>query len=329
MNCPYRHGRRNTLGSGGRAEAEEDIVLRFLGAVGDRGHVGEVDRLAVGNRHHQALDRLGVLNELPGLNKKLPVLAREGARLEGGVSLLERPHDLQRRELITGQPGRVELDPQLAGQPPLELGLGHVVAFLQLVAHLAGYSAQGEMVVPVGPEGQRQDRHVVDRFWHHQRFQGTGGEDGAVAHHLVVELDQRLLHVFAHQVANGDDPHAGTGGGIDVLHPLDLPHPGLDRLDHTLFDLPGGRAGHGKVDIYHRDYDLRLLFAGGHLHRKNAEEEGRRHDQGGQLGIYEGAGDPSRDAEVIHLISKINIRHGVTETEKTNPTKTYFTGWTG
>ncbi len=288
-----------------RPQTEENIVFRLLGTIHHRGHVGEVDGAAVMGAHHEPPGFVGTGNEAAGLHQKLPVPGGEGAGRQACVPPLDRPHHLEGREPVGGQPCRIETHRKLAAEPTHNPGLGDVVPLLQLFAELAPQFPERLAVVAGGPEGQGQDRHIIDGLWHHQRLTGPRREDGPLFHHLVVELDEGLFHILANKETDRHQPHPRLAHGVDILHPRQLPHGLLEGDHHPLLHLLGGGAGKREVDVDHRHDDLGLLLPRGHQHRIDPKQKRRQNQKRCQLRVDERFSYFSGNAEFFHLIHPI------------------------
>jgi hypothetical protein len=144
-----------------------------------------------------------------------------------------------------------------------------------------------EVVVVRSPQGQRHDRHVVDRARLHKRRGHAGRQPIEVRGDLLVQANERPLLVFANEEADDDHRLAGARGGVEVLDARHFPQQLLERRGHTLLYLACRRAGHLDEDVDHRHDDLRLFLARQFPHRETAQKQAARNEQRSQL-----RGDP-------------------------------------
>jgi hypothetical protein len=147
-----------------RPEAHPGVTLQFLGPVQHGGHVAQIDRPVGEQVDDQVLQFARVGDERPGIHQHLPVLLIERAGAHFHVAGLQRPGDLQRRRVPSGQTHRIQLD----ADPPLPAA-GHpdavgVADGLQFVLQFGRHPVQVEIVVQIrttGPQRDVDDRHVV------------------------------------------------------------------------------------------------------------------------------------------------------------------------
>ena len=87
------------------------------------------------------------------------------------------PDDLKGGEVIGLEPGRVEDDPDLPLLSADEGKFRNILVFFDLIAQLGGDPPQfvPGIAVAVAPEGQGEDRHIVDGALLDQRGETPGG----------------------------------------------------------------------------------------------------------------------------------------------------------
>ncbi len=153
----------------------------------------------------------------------------------------------------------------------------------------------------VAPEGQRDDRHVVDalRLDDWRADAEVGRNPVAVGVDGVVEAHQRLDRVFADHVLHGDHRHARTRYRVDVLDAGDARQHLLGRSRHQVFDILDGRAREGDEDVGHRHVDLRLFLARRDQRGEDAQQQRDQRNQRRQRVAQEIRRNAARDAHFI------------------------------
>ena len=99
-----------------------------------------------------------------GFHEILPVAGREGAGREKEVGLLQGACDLKGGHMVGLEPRRIEGDPDLSFLSADEGELRYILVLLDLVAEFGADPPEfiAGIAVAVAPEGQGEDRHVVD-----------------------------------------------------------------------------------------------------------------------------------------------------------------------
>jgi len=275
------------------AEAHEDVVARFLGAVPEGRDIPQVDGPAVVRGHDHAGRVVDASQQASRVDEGLAVARGVAAGGQGDVGLAQGVHDLEGRDVVCLEPGRIEDHPGLAALAPDDGEFGHVLVLLDLRAELQGHPP--ELVArdagALAPEGEREDGHVVDGAGLDHRLGDAGRDPVVVGHELVVELDEAVLQALAHVEPDDGQVEPGFDDGVKVLDALDLPEELLHGTRDPFLHLLRGGAGVGHGDVDHGDNDLGLLLAGGHDDGKEAEQQGCDHDQRGELRTDEGMGD--------------------------------------
>ena len=141
----------------------QDILGGLLGIVENRGDLAEVDGFPIVHAHDDVSDILGGFEERAGFHGDLAVAGNESAGGELAVRLLDHRNDSSGAEISRGEPGGIELDSELALIASNERGLGNERDLLHGVVHLGRQPPQREVVVDFAVEGERKDRHIVDR----------------------------------------------------------------------------------------------------------------------------------------------------------------------
>ena len=164
----------------------------------------------------------------------------------------------------------------------------------ELLRQLGGERPQRVARPALAPEGERQERHVVDRVQLHDRRQRALRNDPA---------DRGLASYTLTRLSSFDSPTrkrtvtsaSRARRGVDVLDAGDAPHDPLDGDDDPALDLGrlGARPGHHHV--HHGHADLRLFLTGSREERERAEAQRGRDQEGRELAVDEGAGDPARE----------------------------------
>ena len=190
----------------------------------------------------------------------------------------------------SGQPVGVDLHPHLAGPSRVQGDARHVLHLGQPVKELLGHTAQvivGVNVLKpvVRVQGQPHDGDIIDLH----RLDHPAGHDGRsqvpVLENGVVQLDERVLAVLAHEKADRHGGHVLARDGVDVLHAVDLPEQPFKRRGDELFHFLGGCARHLDQHVGHGHHDLRLLLArgdedGGHAKQQGGHSQDDRHLRG-------------------------------------------------
>ena len=260
--------------------------------------------------HHPAHGG-GAVQEAAELGQDLPLPGGKAAGAPLTVGQLHQFQDPGRVHGIGGQKARVQFHPHLTPLAADECGLRDLGDLLDGVDHQGGHAPQGEVVLAAAVEGQGEDGHVVDAPGLEQGRGGARGDPVQVGVELLVELDDGLLLVPAHQEADDDQGLAGAGGGVDVFHPGELTGEFLEGPRDPLGHLLGAGPGHGDEDVDHGHDDLRLLLPGQEVHRQGAEQDGRPGDQGRQGGIDEKGQDAGDEPEAADPIGALGL-HDVT-----------------
>ncbi len=203
------------------------ILDDLVGAGGlerDPGDVADVDRHAVSGADHQALHVVGGFQERAGLELEGGAAGLHVAHLAFRVGRRDGLGNLTGADGIAREPLGQDLDADLFGAAADNEALASLRHFLQALQHVEGDLTQHCVVQFLGPQRQRHHRHVVDALRLDQRLRYAGRNLVHVGHQLVVELDQRGLHLLADFELHRDHALAALRGGVDVLDPRDLAH---------------------------------------------------------------------------------------------------------
>ncbi len=281
----------------GRTRHQLDVARGLGRSVHHVGDVGEIDRLGAGGPHHQGAHLFRRAQEGAGLDQHLLAVALEAPRRGRRVLGPDRLSDGRGIEPVARQALGVEAHPHGSRLAAEQGRLRDVGELVHLAPELGRDLAQAIGVVAVAPQGEREDRDVVDGAQLDQReprprrhLVETGGD-------LLVDLDQALLEIVPHQEAHGHQGAVRARSRVDVLDPRDLPHSLLEGHRHPVLHFLWGGAGHGHEEVDDGDDDLRLLLARRQADRQHPQGEGGQHHQRGQLRLDREAPEPAGRAD--------------------------------
>jgi hypothetical protein len=154
----------------------------------------------------------------------------------------------------------------------------------------------------VRPQGERDDRHIVDALGLDQRFTDAEllRQPVAIRVDRVVEAHQRLGARHADLELRGHDRESRLRDREHVLEAVDLADYLLGRGRNQRLHV--FRRGAGKRDqhVRHGDVDLRLLLARRHQNRESAQQQRDERDQRREPRLEEEAGDAPGDAHDVN-----------------------------
>ncbi len=272
---------------GGDEDRPLPVVAADVGQVGvldgHLGDVAQVDDAALAVGHDGVLDLVerGVIPR--GLNVEFLVADVDAAGRDVDVGGLQRPDDLLWREPQRREPRQVERDPHfLIGIGPLA-GFLHTRHVLEPLLQAVGTGLE----LAVGGRGRDQrclddvdvgGVELVDVELLQARRQG-GPHRVHLAQHVVV----LLVGVDARRELGGQHRQPVVDLGLetlDVVEGLDLL---LERIDHQLLEIGGGRAG---IDRDHQkggDRKGRVFGLGNADQRIDAQADQQQEDDDGEL----------------------------------------------
>ena len=259
-------------------------------------------RIAIEHAYDDGTNILGISEEVTGLEQGLSIAEGLGPRLRLSVGLLQHRDEDGRAQIAGSQALRIEEHPDRAGLTADDRCLRDLRQHFDGILDLHRQLAELRVVITGAVEGEGQNRHVVDRSRFEQRRNNSKRHAVEIGLELLVQTDQGHLRVDAD--LKTDDGHVGTGAsrGVQVFDPGDLPEEHLHGAGDPVLDLVGRCTRHGYHDIDHRNLDLRLLLAGEEEHGKDAEQQGRCDQDGGQLRVDEKRRHPAGNAVAGRLV---------------------------
>ena len=258
-----RDGRRAIgldTGLVGRAGVVGDDRLGVTGTALDLGHVTQVNGTTVVLAHHQPVQVVLVLEERTAVYRRQRAVGLGIADAGLGIGGLDRAGDMLRRNAETGQLLGKDVDRHLLATTADDEALRGIGNLLDVLEQIERNESQRRIRHVLRPQREGHQRHIVDALRLDQRLADAGRDLVHVGRQLVVELDQRRPHLLADDELDGDDRLVAHGGGVDVIHPLDLHHDLLQRHGHLVDHLLGAGAGILDEDIDHRYRDLRVFL---------------------------------------------------------------------
>ena len=162
------------LAAGRSPGAVQDVLRRLLGGIRHLGHLAEVHRVALVDAHHRRGHVVGAGEERAGLDDDVAVFGRQRPGDLLPIGRTERSEQIDDAQPARSESGRIEMEPDLPSVTADEGGLRDLGDVFDLGIDLRGDPPQGQMVVTFGVEGQREDRHVVDRSRLDQRRGRSG-----------------------------------------------------------------------------------------------------------------------------------------------------------
>ena len=282
--------------------------MRLIRAVIDSRHVAHEHRLAVTGISADGNDQLPDIRRGlqigAGLHQHLSVAGDQTARGLQGIANLECRRKIPRRHAEGVHPLAVHDDTddmvrtaqsRYVARPldAFELDFGSARDLLQIECRALGIRR---------PEGQRDDRHVVDSFWLDDWLQHAqiGRQPVAVGMNGVVKAQDRIVVLDANVELHGDDRHAGAGNRIDVLDARHARQHLFGRRRNEVFDVLCRRSGERHDDIGHGDIDLRLFLTRRDQRGEDAHQQRHQRQQRRHLRSLEKAGDATGNAH--HLL---------------------------
>ena len=285
-----------------RAGAEPGIARGLRRAVDDARHVAEVDGVAVRHADHELAHVLRARQEFSCLDVDGSVVRVERARGHRAVGGEQRVADVGRRELERGEPLRLEQHADRASRSADRGHLARARHALELRFQRVGdaFDLEGAAFVVVGPQRERDDRHVVDALGLHERLAHSEllGEPIPVRVDRVVEAHQGFGARHADLELRRHDGQARLRDREDVLEPMDLTDHLLGRDRDQRLHILRRCAGKRDQHVGHGDVDLRLLLARRHHDGERAGEQRADRDQRRQPRSEEELRDASGDAHV-------------------------------
>ncbi len=290
---------------GGRAE--EHIVGGIGGPVENLiGNIAQIHRTAMIDSNDYGLEVLPAGEQVPGVDANLAVILGEAAGLQAGVCGLQTACNGERRLSICIQLGGIEHHPHGAWKPTDDGTLRDVGNLLQIVLNLVGDGAQLVAVVVLAPQGQRENRHIVDGTRLDDRLRHARRNLIEVRIELAVDLDECVFLGRADQETHNHQAHSRARSGVDVFDPGDLVHEPLDGQSDAFLHLRGRGSRHGCGDVQHRHQDLRIFLARDDGDREDSERQRGHHKERRQLGVEKGVRQTSGHAQA----GRTGILHG-------------------
>ncbi len=236
-------------------------ALRFAGAFDDLGDLAHVDGRAVVHADDQALDVARMLQEAAGVDLEVGAAALDGADVAAVVGGGNGLRQLRHRDAVAFQTLGHHLDADLLGPAACDERLRRVLYRLQALQHFERDQTQGGVVEFLRPQREGRGRHVVDATRLDHRLRHAGRDLFEVRRQLVVELDERRLHLLADHELHGDHAAAAIGRRVDVLDARNFRKHALERIGGERRHLLGRGAGEAEHHVHHRHRDLRILLA--------------------------------------------------------------------
>ena len=147
-----------------RSQAHEDITGRFFRAVGNRGHIPQGYGTAVEKTGYDVAHLFAAFEESAGFHEVFPVSGRKGSGRKTEVCLLQGASDLKGGHVVRLEPRRIQCNPDLPFLSADQGELRHILVLLDFVAQFGPDPPEfiAGVAVAVAPEGQGENRHVVD-----------------------------------------------------------------------------------------------------------------------------------------------------------------------
>ena len=87
-----------------------------------------------------------------------------------------------------------------------------------------------------------------------------------------MDLNKARLHRFTDFESDRDEASVGATRRIDVFHAIQPPDSALDRFRNFSFHFGGFKPGSRRLNIDHRNRDLRFLFFGCEIDGKQSHQ---------------------------------------------------------
>jgi hypothetical protein len=287
------------------SQAHENITGRLFRAIGNRGHIPQGYGSAVEKTGYDVAHLFAVFEESSGFHEIFPVSGRKGAGRQAEICLLQGGDDLKSGHMVRLEFCRIQSNPDLPFLSSDQGKLRYVLVLLDLVAKFCADPPEfiAGVAVAVAPEGQRENRHIIDGALLDQRWQNTRRYPVEIGRELVVQVDDALLHALPDVKPDDRQVEPGLDDGVDILHPFDFPEQLFHGFGNPGFDLLGRCPRIGDEDVDHGHEDLRFFLARGDDDRKKSEEERCNDHKRRQFGFDERLGNVSRYSDTFHDLS--------------------------
>ena len=207
-----RHGGEFTLnldstGCRRRPGAQPDVAFGRVRTEFDLGDIGQIDRRALVQTHHQTADFFRVHQKAAGLHWNFAVVADQRPGVGGGIGGLQRTAQVAERQPVAGQLGRIESHLHYPVRRPDGVQIAGARHALQLGFQGVGHPRQivGAPLRILGPQRQTDDGHVVNalRFDDGLTNAQIGRQPVGVGIELVVQPDDGVGARLADQELHG------------------------------------------------------------------------------------------------------------------------------
>jgi hypothetical protein len=239
-------------------------LVRLRRALGHLREIADIDRGAVMGSDQQGADLLRRAEECAGSDLEVVVGFLDVADALAGVRRTDRSGELVEADPVTLQAFGQYPDLYLilrAANDKAPAGIRHL---FQTLHHLKCNPPQADVVDRMRPQGQGDDRYIIDPLRLHQWRRDARWDLVEIRLQLVVHLDDRFAEVLADLETDRHHALFALGRRVHVLDTRDLAHHALQRVDRHSGDLPGRGTGVLDEHVDHRHRDLRILLPRGH-----------------------------------------------------------------
>jgi hypothetical protein len=300
------HGNRRKLAV---SIAEPDVLARLIGAFLNARDIADEDRLALTASAAHGNDQLPDVGRgfeiAASFDEDLAVFGDQTSRrlagvtsTQGGGNILrghrKSVHALAVHRHAQHVIGTAERGHVTRSLDSLEVHFGGARHLLQIESRALGVGA---------PEGQRNDRHIIDaaRLDHWFEHAEIRRQPVAVGMYGVVETHDGIVVLDADFELHGDHRHSRSRHRV---HMLDTRHSRQDLFGgrgHQILDVLHRRAGKGDEHVGHGDVDLRLFLARRDQGGKNAHQQRDQRQQGRHLRAGKETGDAAGNTHYATL----------------------------
>ena len=234
-----RHGDSAIRRLGSRTGIKRHGLARVFRALAHCGYIVHIHRHAVVIADLQRVDVIHGRQEGTGHHHAVGAAGFDRVHLRLDIRALNRLGHLADAQAIARETLGEDLDDHLLGAPADHEAVAGVGDFLDVLQHRLGQASQLRVVyvrhavivvILLGPQGDVDHRHIVNRFGFDQRELHALRQAVAVGGQLVVDLDQRRLHRLADIELHGHHAAPALGRGVHVIHAFNLEHQAFERL---------------------------------------------------------------------------------------------------